>query len=127
VQYLPLIIVAVVVIIGLVVSRRAKQRSADLAARMQRDIEVGSQVMTTSGLYGTVVALNSDDTVILAIAPGVEVRWAFAALRGADSLPPRYRRGPTPDPAGTGSSPTAVQSPFPPQNQPVRTDVSDDS
>ena len=36
--------------------------------------------MTTSGLYGTVVGLNDDDTVQLAIAPGVEVKWALAAL-----------------------------------------------
>lgn len=92
-HYLPLIILAVFLVIAMVMTRRAKQRSADLDARMRRDITVGSQVMTTSGLYATVVALNSDDTVLLAVAPGVEVRWAFAALRNADSLPPRYRRG----------------------------------
>ena len=94
-RFLPYIIIAVV-LLGLVVwTRRARQRSAETDARMRRDITVGTQVMTTSGLYGTVVALNSDDTVILAIAPGVEVRWAFAALRDADALPPRYRRGPS--------------------------------
>ena len=73
-------------------ARRARMRSADSDARLRRDIAVGTQVMTTSGLYGTVVAINTDETVILSVAPGVEVRWAFAALRDAAALPPRYRR-----------------------------------
>lgn len=76
----------------LMTARRARARSSETEARLQRDITVGTQVMTTSGLYGTVVAINSDDTVILSVAPSVEVRWAFAALRDAAALPPRYRR-----------------------------------
>jgi Preprotein translocase subunit YajC len=57
--------------------------------------------MTTSGLYGTVTAVNQeDDTVLLSIAPGVEVKFAFAALRDAASLPTQYR-------AGTGPVPRA--------------------
>ncbi len=48
--------------------------------------------MTTSGLYGTVVAVNrDDDSVLLSIAPGVEVKWTIAALRSVTELPPRYR------------------------------------
>jgi preprotein translocase subunit YajC len=48
--------------------------------------------MTTSGLYGTVVAINhEDDSVLLAIAPGVEVKWTIGALRSVAELPPRYR------------------------------------
>ncbi len=43
--------------------------------------------MTTSGLYGTVVGINDDDTVQLAIAPGVEVKWVLAALRDVASIP----------------------------------------
>jgi preprotein translocase subunit YajC len=86
--------VALVCVMALLMifARRARARSADTDARLRRDISVGTHVMTTSGLYATVVAINSDDTVILSIAPGVEVRWAFAALRDAAALPPRYRR-----------------------------------
>ncbi len=94
--------IAIVVIVALLIYvRRARGRAADVDARLRRDIAVGSHVMTTSGLYGSVVAINSDDTVILAIAPGVEVRWAFAALRDAATLPPRYRKAIQPDTAGT--------------------------
>jgi hypothetical protein len=38
-----------------------------------------------------VVTLHPDDTVLLSIAPGVEVTWALAALREADELPEQYR------------------------------------
>ncbi len=55
-------------------------------------IGVGTEVMTTSGLYGTVVGRHDDGTVTLSIAPGVEVKWALAALRDAASVPTQYRR-----------------------------------
>jgi hypothetical protein len=48
--------------------------------------------MTTSGLYGVIRSIDGqNDTVELEIAPGVTVRWAFPALRDAESLPDRYR------------------------------------
>ena len=91
-QYLLEAVVLLLLFGMLLTARRARGRAAQGDARLRRDITVGTQVMTTSGLYGTVVAINSDDTVILSIAPSVEVRWAFAALRDAAALPPRYRR-----------------------------------
>lgn len=93
-------VVILVLVTLLMLARRARGRAAVVDAQLRRDIAVGSHVMTTSGLYGSVVAINSDDTVILAIAPGVEVRWAFAALRDAATLPPRYRKAIQPDTAG---------------------------
>ena len=38
-----------------------------------------SQVITSTGLYGTVAAIE-DDAVLLEIAPGVTTRWARAAI-----------------------------------------------
>jgi preprotein translocase subunit YajC len=71
------------------------KRRRQLAHEMVRldAISFGDQVMTTSGLYGTVVGRNDDGTVQLAIAPGVEVKWALAALRDPESLPDQYRKG----------------------------------
>jgi preprotein translocase subunit YajC len=76
--------------------RRRRLQMADEMARIAQ-IGFGTEVMTTSGLYGTVVGTNDDGTVQLAIAPGVEVKWALAALRDAKSLPAQYR-GPLADP-----------------------------
>jgi preprotein translocase subunit YajC len=85
-------LVPLVLILALVLfSQRARRRQAAQESARAAQIRFGTDVMTTSGLYGTVVALNDDETVQLAIARGVEVRWALAALREVSSLPDRYR------------------------------------
>ncbi|MGI8678682.1 MAG: preprotein translocase subunit YajC [Jatrophihabitans sp.] len=90
-NYVP-IILFVLVIAGLVImsGRARRKRSAEQAARVER-IAVGTDVMTTSGLHGTVVSRNDDDTVQLSIAPGVEVKWELAALRDLVALPRQFR------------------------------------
>lgn len=89
---LPLLLLTVLLIGMMLVSRRNKQRVADADSRRRERITTGTDVMTTSGLYGTVVSVNDDGTVLLAVAPGVEVRWSVAALRELDELPQQYRQ-----------------------------------
>ena len=91
-NYLPFVIFAVVIVGMLALSARNRRRTAVAELERAERIDVGSDVMTTSGLHGTVVAKNDDDTVMLSIAPGVEVRWELAALRDTASLPERYVR-----------------------------------
>ena len=79
------------VFVGISLRNRRRQMAEEMV-RVSR-IDVGTEVMTTSGLYGTVVGRSDDGTVTLSIAPGVEVKWALAALRDADSLSDRYRQG----------------------------------
>lgn len=90
-QALPLIILAALLVGMVAFSRRNKQRAAaaDLARRER--ISAGTEVMTTSGLYATVVAVDDDGSAVLSIAPGVEVRWTVAALREVTELPDQYR------------------------------------
>lgn len=96
---LPFLIFMVVILGLLAFSARARRRQAQAELERAGRIGVGTEVMTTSGLYGTVVARNDDETVLLSIAPGVEVKWALPALRDLSSLPTQYRR-PGPDGAG---------------------------
>jgi preprotein translocase subunit YajC len=56
--------------------RRQKQQQALLAS-----IEVGDEIVTAGGLYGTVKALQ-DDEVRVEIAPEIEVRIARRAVAG---------------------------------------------
>jgi preprotein translocase subunit YajC len=99
------LIVLVVVFGGMLAfTTRARRRQATVIAERVAQIGVGTEVMTTSGLYGTVVARNDDETAVLSIAPGVEVKWALAALRDVASLPGQLRAGdraddPADDPA----------------------------
>jgi preprotein translocase subunit YajC len=92
VNYWPYLVLFVV--LGGLLLFSVRNRRRQMAEEMVRisHIGFGDEVMTTSGLYGTVVQRNDDDTVQLAIAPGVEVKWALAALRDAKSLPHRYRK-----------------------------------
>ncbi len=91
-NYLPYLAVFALFGALVLVSRRNRRRQVAQELVRVSQIDVGAEVMTTSGLYGTVVRRNHDGTVLLAIAAGVEVKWAIAALRDADSLPERYRQ-----------------------------------
>ncbi|HZE48727.1 MAG TPA: preprotein translocase subunit YajC [Jatrophihabitantaceae bacterium] len=88
---LPLILLAVLLLAMLLFTRRNRERAAAKQTQLRERITFGTDVMTTSGLYGTVVGMNDDDTVQLSIAPGVEVKWAIAALRDVESIPNQYR------------------------------------
>jgi preprotein translocase subunit YajC len=91
IEIFPLLLLALLLVAMMVFSRRTKQRAAAADALRRERITTGSDVMTTSGLYGTVVSVNDDGTVLLSIAPGVEVRWTIAALREVTELPEQYR------------------------------------
>ncbi|MCL2782234.1 MAG: preprotein translocase subunit YajC [Actinomycetia bacterium] len=88
---LPILVIGVLLVGVMMLSQRNRQRAAAQAEQRRKAIDVGTDVMTTSGLYGTVVEVNDDETVQLSIAPGVEVRWALAAVRDVASLPNQAR------------------------------------
>lgn len=107
--YLPLIAFSLLILAMLVWSGRAKRRLAVADAERAQRIGVGSEVMTTSGLHGVVVAKDDDGTVLLSIAKGVEVRWELAALRDRQSLPPQYRHDEL-DPPAQGDAQDGAQA-----------------
>ncbi|HTZ45619.1 MAG TPA: preprotein translocase subunit YajC [Jatrophihabitans sp.] len=93
-QLIPIVVLALLLAGMVAFTRRNRARTAAADQERRQHLGPGSEVMTTSGLYGTVVSVNrEEDSVLLAIAPGVEVRWTIAALRGISELPPRYRDG----------------------------------
>jgi preprotein translocase subunit YajC len=85
-ELVPLLFIAIAVIFLLVLPMRQRNRAMQQARLLQDSLRVGTEVMTTSGLYGTVVALG-DDTIDLEISPGVTVRWAKAAVAEVKSAP----------------------------------------
>lgn len=82
---LPLIIVLFAV--PLFLGTRKQKRAAQQQQNLQSSLTYGDRVMTTSGLFGTVVS-TSDDSIDLEIAPGVVTSWLRAAVREkvADSM-----------------------------------------
>jgi preprotein translocase subunit YajC len=75
---IPLLLVVLVgfMFFGTRKQKRAVQQQQD----MQKSLSFGDRVMTTSGLYATVVS-TSDDTIELELAPGFITTWLRAAVR----------------------------------------------
>lgn len=76
--FLPLLIVLVA--IPLFLQARKQKKTMQEQQKLQNSIGAGDRVMTTSGLYGTVVA-TTDDTVDLEIAEGLTTTWLKQAIR----------------------------------------------
>ena len=77
-QYFPFILLALAVLL-FVLPARARKRVQAQAQALQNSLTVGTPVMTTSGLHGTVAGLG-EGTVDLEIAAGVVVTVARQAI-----------------------------------------------
>ena len=73
---LPLVIILLA--FWLLIIRPARNRPRQQADLLSR-VTPGQEVMTTSGLYATVAAVE-DDVLVLEASPGVPTRWAKAAV-----------------------------------------------
>lgn len=71
---LPLLLLLPLVLITMRTRRQQREM-----AEMQQRLAPGQEVMTTSGVYGTVVDVEGDK-VLLRVADGVTMRWARPAV-----------------------------------------------
>ena len=78
-QFFPFILLALAVILLFVMPARQRKRLAAQQQTLQESLAVGTPVMTTSGLHGTITGLT-DSTVDLEIAPGVVVTFVRQAV-----------------------------------------------
>lgn len=69
--------VLLVAMVGFLFLNTRKRKAA--SQQMQTALRAGSSIMTSSGLYATVVSVE-DDGVILEVAPGVRSKYARAAI-----------------------------------------------
>lgn len=98
----PLLIFAGSLVLMWVLLILPRQRQLRAHQEVVRSIEVGDEVMTTSGLYGTITAIDEDDVVHLEVAPGTTLRFTRGAVAqrvGDEAAPPE---GPV-RPAGTAA------------------------
>jgi preprotein translocase subunit YajC len=59
---------------------RRQRRQVQETQQMQSSLVPGDRVMTTSGMYGTIVDTD-DGTIELEVAPGVHTTWIRQAIR----------------------------------------------
>lgn len=88
---LPLLLIPVALYFLMIRPQRRRQREA---AALQSSIEVGDEVMTTSGVYGFVTGFDGD-IAWLEIDDNVQIRVARAAIQ---------RKVDTSAPSGTGAA-----------------------
>ncbi len=78
VAFLPLLLMGVVFYF-LLIRPQSQRRRAQM--QMQSDVEVGDEVVTTAGIYGTVTDIDDDFGIVtVEVAPGTEIRMARAAI-----------------------------------------------
>jgi preprotein translocase subunit YajC len=78
-QFFPIIVLGLLAVMLFVLPARQRKRMQAQAQAMQNSLTIGTPVMTTSGVHGTVAALG-ETTVDLEIAPGVVVTFARPAI-----------------------------------------------
>ena len=71
-------LVAIALLFWLLIIRPASRRQKD-QVRMQSSLNLGDEVMLTSGIFGKVSELT-DDRLMVDIAPGVTIRVARGAI-----------------------------------------------
>lgn len=60
-------------------SRRQRQMQMQ-TMQLQQSLQIGDEVMTSSGMYGTIVELD-EETVDLEVSPGVYTTWTRHAIK----------------------------------------------
>jgi preprotein translocase subunit YajC len=78
-QLFPFFLLAIALVVLIVLPARQRKAMAAKAQAMQESLTVGTPVMLTSGMYGTVAGLG-DGTVDVEIAPGVVATFARPAI-----------------------------------------------
>ena len=78
-QLFPFLLLALVFVVLIVLPARQRRKIQQQQQEMQNSLTVGTPVMTTAGLHGTVAGLG-DRTVDLEVAPGVVMTFARQAI-----------------------------------------------
>jgi preprotein translocase subunit YajC len=76
VTFLPLILIGVVFYFLLI---RPQQRRARAQRELIQSVDVGDEVVTIGGIFGTVRSMD-DDSVTLEVAPGTTMRFVRSAI-----------------------------------------------
>ena len=98
-QFFPLILLVLAFALLIVLPARQRKKMQANAAALQESLTVGTPVMLTSGIHGTVAALG-EGTVDLEVSPGVVITVARPAVMevsqpAADAIRPEGTSGAT--------------------------------
>ncbi len=78
-ELFPFLLLALVFVVLIVLPARQRKKIQQQQQAMQNSLTIGTPVMTTAGLHGSVAGLG-EKTVDLEVAPGVVVTFARQAI-----------------------------------------------
>ncbi len=78
-QLLPVLLIVLAFVLLFILPARQRKKLAERQAAMQQALRIGTPIMLSCGLYGTVAALQ-ETTLDVEIAAGTMVRFARAAV-----------------------------------------------
>jgi preprotein translocase subunit YajC len=78
-QLFPFLLLAVVFVVLIVLPARQRKKIQEKQTAMQNSLTIGTPVMTTAGMHGTIAGLG-EKTVDLEVSPGVVVTFARQAI-----------------------------------------------
>ena len=78
-ELFPFLLLALVFVVLIVLPARQRKKIQQQQQEMQNSLTIGTPVMTTAGLHGTVAGLG-EKSVDLEVAPGVVVTFARQAI-----------------------------------------------
>lgn len=96
---------AVIAALFFVLIVRPQRRQAAARRALIQAVEVGDEIITAGGIYGTIVAMD-DDVLTVQVAPGVELRFAREAIARKRDDAATAAVG-TDEDAGEGDDPSA--------------------
>jgi preprotein translocase subunit YajC len=84
-MFLPLVLIMVIFYFLMIMPAQRRQKKV---AEMLKELKNGDKVITTGGIYGTIVGLE-DDSVQLRIAEQVKMKISRSAIAGLQTEPPK--------------------------------------
>lgn len=78
-ELLPVLLIVLAFVLLFMLPARQRKKLAERQASMQAALQIGTPIMLSCGLYGTVTALQ-DTTLDVEVAAGTVVRFARAAV-----------------------------------------------
>lgn len=84
-MFLPLILIMGIFYFLMIMPAQRRQKKVN---EMLKNLKTGDKVITSSGIYGTIVGLE-DDSVQLRIAEQVKIKMSRNAIAGLQAEPPK--------------------------------------
>ncbi|MBA2389348.1 MAG: preprotein translocase subunit YajC [Geodermatophilaceae bacterium] len=78
-QLLPVLLIGLAFVLLFILPARQRKKIAERQATMQQSLQIGTPIMLSCGLYGTVAALQ-ETTLDVEVSAGTVLRFARAAV-----------------------------------------------